>query len=136
MSTVKVTAKDGKVVIANANNSEYGYIRVESVDISINSDGWAQKSKRSALLKGKVELLNEFGYKEGQILPGKIVVEETTKEPYAGAQPKINPSTGEIMKSLEGQPIFRESFYTTDNNRQDVLVPMKKTISTSISAGA
>lgn len=134
MSTVKVTAKDKAVVIASTNNPEYGYIRVESVE-SIFSNGWVREQKRSALVKGKVADLAKLNWKEGQSLPGKIVVIESTKEPYAGAQPKINPSTAEVMK-FQGAAIYRDAIYTTDMSAQDILLKDAVTEPTSFASQA
>lgn len=125
-SLVKVTAKDGAVVIASSNNAEYGYIRVESTGQSFK-DGWLRTEKRSALIKGKTADLNLLGFKEGQVLPGKIQIVESTKAPYAGAQPKQNPSTGEICKSANGQDIYRDGIYTENVNAEDVFVEIART---------
>ena len=119
MSTVKVTSKDGQVVIASANNAEYGYIRVESV-VAKFENGWARQEKRSALVRGKVADLTALNWKENQSLPGKIVIVESTKEPYPGAQAKINPSTAEVM-TFQGAAIYRDAFYTQNMSTEDIL---------------
>ncbi len=54
---------------------------------------------------------------------GKIVIQETTT-PYIKANgttqsPKTNPSTGAVM-TYNGQPVYRNSFFTEDLNAQDV----------------
>ena len=133
---VKVTAKEGAVVIASTNNAEYGYIRVESEQTNF-VDGWVRTEKRSALIKGKTADLNALGFTEGKVLPGKIVIKESTLAPYAGAQPKINPSTGEICKSVDGLAIYRDSIYTTNMSAEDILVQKAKTtVSRSVESAA
>lgn len=117
---VKVTAKDGQVVIASENKPEFGYVRVEQITTSFDG-GWANRRKKSALIRGKVDELKQFGWKEGQALPGHIVTVESTVEPYPGADPKINPQTGEIL-THNGEAIYRESFYTTNMQKVDELL--------------
>jgi hypothetical protein len=120
---VKVTAKDGKVVNSK-DGAEYGYIRVESTQTSMEN-GFISSKKASALIRGKVEELKALGLKEGQSLSGKIIHKESTTPSYDGQSPKINPSTGEIMTS-GGSPIFRESFFTANLNANDELLAHDK----------
>ena len=120
MNNVKVTAKDGQVVVQSTNNPEFGYIRVQQTVTSFE-DGWANVGNRSAIIRGRVENLKQLNYKEGQTLPGKIHVVESTTAPYDGADPKINPSTGEILTS-NGQPIYREAYYTQNLQKTDQLI--------------
>lgn len=125
MSKVKVTAdQNGNVVGVSQNNPEYGYIRVEQQAIQINEQGWLKNVKRSALLKGKVTDLLETGYKAETELPGKIVVVESltafnTENPDRDL--KIAGSTG-IVCRIDDQPIYRQSFYTTNPNAFDELI--------------
>jgi hypothetical protein len=125
MSKVKVTAdQNGNVVGVSQNNPEYGYIRVEQQAIQINEQGWLKNVKRSALLKGKVIDLLETGYKAETELPGKIVVVESLT-PFNTENPdrdlKIAGSTG-IVCRIDDQPIYRQSFYTTNPNAFDELI--------------
>lgn len=125
MSKVKVTADaNGNVIGVSQNNPEYGYIRVEQQAIQINDQGWLRNSKRSALIKGKMTDLLETGYREGTELPGKIVVVESLT-PFNPENPdrdlKIAGSTG-IVCRVEDQPIYRQSFYTTNPNAFDELI--------------
>ena len=122
---VRVTAdKNGNVVGVSQNNPEYGYIRVEQRVIQVNDQGWLRNTKRSALIKGKVEDLVECAYQEGETLPGKIVVMESFK-PFNSLNPdrdlKIAGSTGIICR-VDDQPIYRQSFYTTNPNAVDELI--------------
>jgi hypothetical protein len=122
---VTVTAdQNGNVVGVSQNNPEYGYIRVEQVATQINEQGWLRNVKRSALIKGKVEDLVATGYREGSVLPGKIVVVESLT-PFNPENPdrdlKIAGSTGIICR-VDDQPIYRQSFYTTNPNAYDQLL--------------
>mgnify|MGYP006266654985 CR=1 FL=1 len=116
--------KNGNIIGVSQNNPEYGYVRVEQTAVTINHDGWLKNTKRSALLKGKMEDLAAVGFKEGQELPGKIVVVESLT-PFNPANPdrdlKIAGETGVICR-LDDQPIYRQTFYTQNPNAFDELI--------------
>ena len=125
MSKVTVVAdKNGNVIGVSKNNPDYGYIRVEQQVIHINNEGWLKNIKRSALIKGKTEDLLNTGYVEGTVLPGKIIVVESLV-PFNPENPnrdlKIAGDTG-VICSIEDQPIYRQSFYTTNVNAHDELI--------------
>lgn len=124
-NSVKVAAdKNGNVIGVSENNPEYGYIRIEQVATQISNDGWLRNVKRSALIKGKVEDLVDCAYQEGEVLPGKIIVVESFK-PFNSLSPdrdlKIAGSTGIICR-VDDQPIYRQTFYTTNANAIDELI--------------
>lgn len=121
---VKVTAKEGQVVIASENKPEYGYIRVEAKNTSMEN-GWIQEQTRSALIRGKVESLKSLGFKEGSTMFGKIYVKESFTPFSPNQKPKINPSTGEIVTN-NGSPVYRESYFTSDMNKADELLASDK----------
>jgi hypothetical protein len=122
-SRVKVTANDkGQVVVPSENNSEYGHIRVTQDVVSIDErTGFVRKKMVSALIPGLVEDLKSFGWVNGQTINGKIVVRESL-EAFNPNDPerdlKYAGDTG-VICTLEGQPIFRKSFYTLNENAQD-----------------
>lgn len=125
MSQVKVTANEqGQILVPNVNNSEYGYIRVESKTTQM-VNGWANTQVRSALIKGKIEALEAFIEERqlvvGSPLEGKIVVKESLVQPYPTAQPKKAGSEGAVLKK-DGQPIYRTQEYTTDMSEMDQLI--------------
>lgn len=125
MSKVTITSDDmGNVITVSQNNPEYGFIRVEQVANQINEDGWFKLSRRSALIKGKVEDLKQANYFGGKELPGKIVIKESLT-PFDETNPdrhmKIAGSTG-IVCTVDDQPIYRNTFYTTNPNAEDQLI--------------
>lgn len=125
MSKVVVTAdKSGNIIGVSENNPEYGYVRVEQSGSFINDQGWLRVSKRSALIKGLVKDLVETGFTEGQELDGKIVVVESLT-PFNPENPdrdlKIAGETGVVCR-IDDQPIYRQTFYTTNVNNQDQLI--------------
>ena len=125
MGKVVVTAdKNGNVIGVSENNPDYGYVRVEQTGSFINDQGWLRVSKRSALIKGLVKDLMETGFTEGQELDGKVIVVESLN-PFNPENPdrdlKIAGETGVVCR-IDDQPIYRQSFYTTNNNLQDELI--------------
>ena len=77
MSQVKIVpGKTGNLVSQYANNAEFGYIQLESSEMSI-SGGWIRESKRSCLLRARTQLLNAFVSANKTLeVPGKIGVLE------------------------------------------------------------
>jgi len=125
VSKVTIAAdKNGNIVGVSERNPEYGYVRVEQVVRSINHEGWLRVSKRSALIKGKVQDLVDASYKLGQELPGKIIVVESLV-PFNPENPdrdlKIAGETGVICR-IDDQPIYRQTFYTPNENADDELI--------------
>jgi len=122
---VTITAdKNGNVIGISQNNPEYGYIRVEQIATQINDQGWLRNTKRSALIKGKVEDLMACGYKKDQEISGKIVIRESLV-PFNTENPdrdlKIAGDTGVVCR-LDDEPIYRQAFYTTNLNAFDELI--------------
>ena len=78
MSQVQIVpnSKTGSVITAYKNNAEYGYVQLQQTAITVDG-GWVRESKRSTLLRAKMDLLTKFvsAYKSLQ-LPGAIVVKE------------------------------------------------------------
>ena len=127
---VTVTAdKHGNVITVSPNNPEYGWIRVEQTATQINDRGWLRNAKRSAFIKGKVEDLKASNYKEGTEINGKIVVIESLT-PFNSENPdrdlKIAGDTGVICR-IDDQPIYRQSFFTTNLNAYDELITHNNT---------
>lgn len=122
---VKVIAdKYGSIISVSPNNPEYGYIRVEQVANVINSEGWLRKTRRTALIKGTIKDLEDAKFEKGQELPGKIVVIESFK-PFYAQNPdrdlKIAGDSGVVCR-VDDQPIYRQTFYTPDENAKDELI--------------
>lgn len=125
MGKVVVTAdKFGNVIGISENKPEYGYVRVEQTGAYINDKGWLRIGKRSALIKGLVKDLTEAKFFHGQELTGKIVVMEAltafnTENPDRDL--KIAGDTGIICR-IDDQPIYRQTFYTSNENAEDQLI--------------
>ena len=123
-TNVQVTANEAGEVITS-NNNGYGFIRVSQVRMVIDErTGFASPKKLSALIKGKIEHLEMFGYKPNQELPGRIVIKESlvpfnTKNPEKDY--KVAGKTG-VVCCLDGQPIYRNCFYNVSGTDVDELI--------------
>jgi hypothetical protein len=125
VSKVKVTANEaGDVIVMSKENNKYGHIRVEQKRTVISDKGWVKVKPVSALLHGTVEDLAEFGFEDGQLIQGKIVIKESLV-PFNAENPekdyKMAGSTG-IVCCVDGQPIYRKTFYNPSSNDQDETV--------------
>jgi hypothetical protein len=125
MNKVTVAAdKNGNVIGISPNNPEYGWIRVEQNARVINDRGWLRNSKRSALIKGKVEDLLAANYREGEEITGRIIVVESF-DAFNPENPdrdlKIAGDTGIICR-VDDQPIYRQTFFTPNVNAEDELI--------------
>jgi hypothetical protein len=125
MGKVLVTAdKNGNVIGVSENNPDYGYVRVEQAGTFINDQGWLRSTRRSTLIKGLLKDLTEAGFYAGQELAGKIVVMEALS-PFNPENPdrdlKVAGETGVVCR-IDDQPIYRQTFYTTNENLQDQLI--------------
>ncbi len=114
----------GNVIITSANNPEYGFIRVEQSRMLVDDRGWARKKTVSALIPGKVEDLQGFDWSAGEVVSGKVVVEESLT-PFNTQDPdrdlKIAGDTG-VICTFEGQPIYRKTRYSIDANSSDTFI--------------
>ena len=125
MSNVKVTAsKAGQVVNVSKKNPIYGYIRVKQSRMVINEEGWVERKTLSALINGKVENLRAFNWLKDQELSGKIRILERM-QPFNIKDPsKDVKSAGDsgIICSVKGSPIYRNAFYSENEEMLDILI--------------
>jgi hypothetical protein len=124
MDKVKVVSDENKnVLFVSENNPDYGWLFVEQVATQIEN-GWLRNVRRKARIMGKISDLQELGYTADTELPGKIIVKESFT-PFNLENPdrdlKIAGTTGVICR-LDDQPIYRQTFYTTNENLQDELI--------------
>ena len=110
----------GAIITPNSNKPEYGSVRVDQ-EVKTFTNGFLNRTNRVAFIGGRLEDLNKMGYKDGQKLPGKIVVKEQLEPFYPGQDPKINPETDEVL-TQGGHPIYRNTYYTENINEQDMLL--------------
>lgn len=119
---VKSHPQTGLVITENTNNKDWGTVRLEQTTF-IPSGHIVNKSTRVAFITGAKEVLEAMELKADGDYPivGKLVVREQTKPFFQGQDPKLVPNTDVICKS-EGQPIYRQTDFTSNMNEQDVLV--------------
>jgi len=78
MNTVKITKLENGEIVTPYENDEYGFIQLASEQL-VNQNGWIRKKKRTALMRGSCELLNE-AYSNVESLPGRIRVVECLED--------------------------------------------------------
>lgn len=122
---VEVLADDmGNVVRLSKNNPEYSFIRLGYKSVSIGKGGWLREKNLTTLIMGTTENLTSYAKNLGKTLPGKIIAIESL-EPFSNTNPdrdlKYAGDTG-IICCQDGQPIYRKTEYTYDQEAQDILV--------------
>lgn len=116
---VKVVAHpDTGNVITEGKTKGYGSIRVDQEFTSLEG-GFANISRRTAFINGKLETLKQLGFEDGQSIPGNILISEKTEPFYDGQTPKINPETDETIMDAFGNAVYREYKYTSDLSASD-----------------
>ena len=127
MSTVKIDADElGNVIRQSSKNPDYGFIRLTQKRRMIGANNFVNVKQLSTLIHGKIEDLEETGLQHTKEINGKIyVIEQTT--PFNEENPDIDlkmaGTTGIICATSDGEPIYRKTFYSEDENVSDILVP-------------
>jgi hypothetical protein len=124
-SKVNIVADDmGNVIRQSSTSSEYGFVRLQQDRVTFGNNGWVKKSNISTLLHGKLEDLQSLGLDTMATIPGRIVIKEQLT-PFNQNNPdrdlKYAGDTG-IICCVDGEPIYRKTFYVADAASQDVLV--------------
>lgn len=124
-SKVNIIADDkGNVVRQSNSNSEFGHVRLVQTRVTFGNSGWVKKSNISTLLHGKLEDLQEMNLEALEFLPGKIIIKEQLEAFNVNdgdRDLKMAGDTG-IVCCVEGQPIYRKTFFVVDTTAQDVLI--------------
>lgn len=127
--TIAVNSKNNQVFTANdtvsKNGKELGFYIVKSTSLSMEK-GFITEQTRSATLTVETKLAEKLAWKEGTVLPGKIVVQESFEPFYEGQECKINPDTKAEVK-VDGKNVYRQSRYTDDVNAVDTLITVTST---------
>lgn len=114
-NTVTIVSDKYGNVINMCKNNEFGYVRVVQ-HVTLINKGFINEKQISALIVGKVEDLLLKNYQDGQELPGKIVIKES-HQPFndedGDRDLKYAGRTG-IPCHVDGEPIYRRTFYTDD----------------------
>jgi hypothetical protein len=114
----------GSVINVSENNSDYGYVRVSQTRTMIDDNGFLKRRIVSALIPGTIEDLQATGFHAGQVLNGRVVVQEALL-PFNQKNPerdlKIAGDTG-ILCTLGGLPIYRRTVFSFNEGLQDELI--------------
>ena len=124
-SKVNIIADDkGNVVRQSNTNAEFGHVRLVQTRVTFGNSGWVKKSNISTLLHGKLEDLQEMGLESMEFLPGKIIIKEQLEAFSANDGKRDYKMAGDtgIICCVDGQPIYRKTFFVADTTAQDVLV--------------
>lgn len=118
-SPVKIVANPttGEVVTVNAKKPNFGTIRIES-SVTDMSTGFFSVRKRVVFIGGPLDQLLAEGFKDQQVIPGKIIMLQSYEPFYAGQQCKINPTTQQPVLT-EGRPTYMEFRHTMNMSEED-----------------
>lgn len=119
--TVASHPETGNIITPSTKNPEYGTIRVDSVETTFKN-GFMNKSKRSAFIRGEIVNLESLNLKEGSQMNGKIIKTESFEPFFEDQECKINPTTGEVVLT-NGRETFLQFEFTTDVNASDTFLP-------------
>lgn len=123
MSKVIVTANlDGRVIVPTGES--FGYIRVEKTTDTFTDRGFAVKKTVSALVFGKLDVLNSFGWRDGQELDGTIVIRESLT-PFNKKDPNKDlkvAGKSNIPCTKGGRNIYRRAVYTPNVSAVDEFI--------------
>ena len=124
-SKVNIIADDmGNVIRQSSTSSDYGFVRLQQDRVTFGNNGWVKKSNISTLLHGKLEDLQSLGLGSMETITGRIVIKEQLTS-FSQNDPdrdlKYAGDTG-IICCVDGEPIYRKTFYVADATSQDVLV--------------
>lgn len=125
MNNVKVVLNvDGSLISTSPSNPDWGWYKVEQERMTINDEGVARMEKLSAIVQGWMKDISGLKWKEGMVLPGKIIIRESLT-PFNKKNPekdlKVAGESG-IVCSVAGAPIYRRYFYNVNPNAVDQLI--------------
>lgn len=119
-----INGKNGELIQTNERKPEYSSLMFEQNVFELQK-GFLNKKRRVAFLAAKTEDLEYFvdalKLKHESILPGRIYVLESHSPFYDLQNPKINPSTGEVIL-VDGKPIYRQMLWDESDTKEDVLI--------------
>jgi hypothetical protein len=116
----------GNVIRQSNSNSEYGFIKLTQRRTLLGNglNNFVNTKNVSTILLGKIEDLQGLGLKATDVLPGKIIIKESLvpfNNKDADRDLKMAGDTG-IICTIDGQPIYRKTFFVGDTSANDVLV--------------
>lgn len=132
---VKKAEGHDSIIMKAPGNSKSGAILLRTEELAINEQGFLRDRVKVGLFKGEVtrleELVKKTNLKEGddfskKVFPVKLVIKEQTEPFYSEQEPKINPTTGEVV-TCNGETVYRQTFVRNiDDDTKDVLLPVDR----------
>lgn len=113
------------IITVNGNNPEYGFIMLRSESLELNQ-GWLRTAVRVGRIQNRVEelvkLVEQFDLKEGdnfsqKVMDTKLIVKEQNEPFYDGQEPKINPTTGEVV-THGGKEVYRNTIAVPEGSTE------------------
>jgi hypothetical protein len=140
---------DGTTQTIKPSASKPGWASVMVMEklLTINN-GVVNERKLIGFVRMQTPILESLGLTEGCnfnekfIAAGgtahKVVVRESLKKAHENHQPKKNPQTGEILKSLDGSPIYysTEVLEDKEENKDERIEFQKASVTAATGAGA
>lgn len=132
-------AQDGSIINIYKSNPEFGYIQLQSEEMTIEN-GWVRTKTRSALLRAETKMLEKFvqNYGKSGNIPGRIVIREFLESElpenfrarlnknldYEDAIDPFIKRAGKdgVELTLGGERILRFTDYDTNMTTQDIRV--------------
>lgn len=124
---VKKNPETGSLYTESAENSDIGYVALESHKI-ITHNGSNEVQNRLAYAKMEISLINTLIelrlIDENKIFPaqGKIVIRNSLEEYYSGQLPRVNQLTGEDILYGKTLPIYRQYVYDLREGAKDQII--------------
>lgn len=121
--TISMPKGATSIINVSKNNPESAGLMLRANSTGVNDQGFMQEEKRVAWFKGKTEqieaFVEQYDLKEGSIfpLPVRLVIKESNTPFYAGQEPKVNPTTGEVIKS-NGLPVYRNTIVVAESSSE------------------
>lgn len=122
-----ITDKSGNPKV-DLEGRELGSIRLEQKCRTV-SGTFLNSRNRVAFIGGTMDelgaIVKENNLKSGSELPGKLIVIESLAPMYKNHEPKMNPSTAEVVNITVGDkqfPVYAQTRYTTNDADRDVLI--------------
>ncbi len=112
------------IVMQSKRNPDSAAIMLRYETQTVNDEGFLQKETRVGLFKGDTKsltaLVTASGLQAGdnfsqKVFPIRLVIRESITPEYPEQEPKINPSTGEVVTS-GGNPVYRSTKVVAANS--------------------
>jgi hypothetical protein len=115
----------GMVVRVNKENKAFGHIVLKHARLEFSENGFMDEKFVTCLVKGPIEVLSRMNWKPWQELPGKIVISESLtpfRDKSFEYDIKMSNREDGVILRVDDEPIFRRTYYSRSESREDVLI--------------